>query len=110
LTYQSKPVPADELYSSFSSIQDGAAGLEVCVGPTGSGKLGGSAVLLQCCVCDAILSCMRAREGQLTAADVAPAREAAEAFLLCDHQFLGLSQSVIPKSNESSLNAQYQLL
>jgi hypothetical protein len=82
-------------------------------------KLGGLAVLLQCCVCDAILtsstpsqsfnkhfscdgfsilSCKRAREGQLTAADVAPAREAAKTFLLCDHQFLGLSQSVIPKA------------
>jgi hypothetical protein len=55
--YQSKPVPADELYSKFSSIQGGAAGLEVCVGPTGFPKIwGGLAVLLQCCECDAILT------------------------------------------------------
>jgi hypothetical protein len=66
-------------------------------------KLGRLAVLLQCCECDAILtsstpsqsfnkhfscdvpsilSCNRAREGQLTAADVAPAREAAKAFAM----------------------------
>jgi hypothetical protein len=104
--YWSKLVPADELYSKFSSNQGGAAGLEVYVGPTGSSKsypVGGLAVLLQCCECAAILTsstpsqslikhfswdvpsilrCKRAREGQLTAADVAPVREAAKALAM----------------------------